>query len=241
VKLCFCISGDDVDTSNSNDENVDTGQGSSVVARTKKRKILQRTSCRTLAAPPQPSPTTPALGFSSTWATDTGTLLAGPYPNWPWMPPQQLQSAPVPWMMPSGAGSMPSQVPWMMPSAPGSMPYLGLCWPPNAHIEGPPERTENNESIARAARRQKRKVDDEVATERSSVGRKPRQIRVHAGGEIDGACPGKNGWDDAIRGLVPWILDLSIVDWEAQKPEAVQKLHDHLDVEFEYVGNPLSM
>jgi hypothetical protein len=61
------------------------------------------------------------------------------------------------------------------------------------------------------------------------------------GGEIDGACPGKNGWDDAIRGLVPRILDLSIVDWEAQKPEAVQKLRDRLDVEFEYVGNPLSM
>jgi hypothetical protein len=121
------------------------------------------------------------------------------------------------------------------------MPYPGLCWPPNAHIKGPPGRTGNNESIARAARRQKRKVDDEVATRRNSAGRKPQQIRVQAGGEIDGACLGKNGWDDAIRGLVPRILDLSIVDWEAQKPEAVQKLRDRLDVEFEYVGNPLSM
>jgi hypothetical protein len=129
----------------------------------------------------------------------------------------------------------------MMPSAPGSMPYPGLCWPPNAHIEGPPGRTGNNESIGRVAHRQKRKVDDEVATGRSSAGQKPRQIRVQAGGEIDGACPGKNGWDDAIRGLVPRILDLSIVDWEAQKPEAVQKLRDRLDAEFEYVGNPLSM
>jgi hypothetical protein len=130
----------------------------------------------------------------------------------------------------------------MMPSAPESMPYPGLCWPPNAHIEGPPGRMGNNESIARVARRQKRKVDDEVATERSSAGRKPGQIGVQAGGgEIDGACMGKNGWDDAIRGLVPQILDLSIVDWEAQKPEAVQKLRDRLDAEFEYVGNPLSM
>jgi hypothetical protein len=136
---------------------------------------------------------------------------------------------------------MPLQVPWMMPSALGSMPYPGLCWPPNAHIEGPPRRTGNNESIARAARRQKKKIDDEVATERSSAGRKPRQIGVQAGGEINGACPGKNSWDDANRGLVPRILDLSVVDWEVQKPKAVQKLHDRLDAEFQYVGNPLSM
>jgi hypothetical protein len=31
------------------------------------------------------------------------------------------------------------------------------------------------------------------------------------------------------------------VEWEGQKPEAVQKLRDKLDAEFEYTGNPLSM
>jgi hypothetical protein len=40
---------------------------------------------------------------------------------------------------------------------------------------------------------------------------------------------------------VPRILDISIVDWEAQKTEAVQKLRDRLDSEFEYLDNPLSM
>jgi hypothetical protein len=40
---------------------------------------------------------------------------------------------------------------------------------------------------------------------------------------------------------VPRILDISIVDWEAQKTEAVQKLRDRLDSEFEYLNNPLSM
>jgi hypothetical protein len=154
---------------------------------------LQRTSCQTLAAPPQPGPTTPALGFSNTWATDTATLPAGPYPNWPWMPPQQLQSAPVPWMMPFGAGSMPSQVPWMMPSALGSMPYPGLCWPPNAHIEGPPGRTGNNESIGRAACRQKRKVNDEVAAGRSPAGQKPWQIRGMWLAREPGAGSGEQG------------------------------------------------
>jgi hypothetical protein len=52
---------------------------------------------------------------------------------------------------------------------------------------------------------------------------------------------GKNGWDDAMRGLVPRILNLSVVDWDAQKPEAFEKLRNRLDAKFEYVGNPLSM
>jgi hypothetical protein len=97
------------------------------------------------------------------------------------------------------------------------------------------------DSAARVGRRQKRKLNDDVAAERSSSGRKPRQITMQSGGEIDGACLGKTTWDDAVRGLVPRILDLSVVEWEGQKPEAVQKLRDKLDAEFEYIGNPLSM
>jgi hypothetical protein len=77
----LCISGADVDTSDSDDEDVDTGHGSSAAAGTKKRKILQHPSRRSLVAPTQPGPTTPTLGFSNTWATNTITLPAGPYPN----------------------------------------------------------------------------------------------------------------------------------------------------------------
>jgi hypothetical protein len=101
--------------------------------------------------------------------------------------------------------------------------------------------TGNMDSAARVGRRQKRKLNDDVVVERSSSGRKPRQITVQSGGEIDGACLGKITWDDAVRGLVPRILDLSVVEWEGQKPEAVQKLWNKLDAEFEYIGNPLSM
>jgi hypothetical protein len=101
--------------------------------------------------------------------------------------------------------------------------------------------TWNMDSAARVGRRQKRKLNDDVAAERSSSGRKPRQITMQSGGEIDGACLGKTTWDDAVRGLVPRILDLSVVEWEGQKPEALQKLRDKLDAEFEYIGNPLSM
>jgi hypothetical protein len=102
-------------------------------------------------------------------------------------------------------------------------------------------RAGNSESAARVARRQKKKLNDEAAAERSTSGRKPRQITVQPGGKVDGACPSKNAWDDTVRALVPRILDLSVVDWEGQKPESVQKLRDRLDAEFEYVGNPLSM
>jgi hypothetical protein len=211
------------------------------VAGLKKRKILPPPNQRTLAAPTQEAPTTPAIGFSNTWLTEMGTAPGGSYPNWPWMQPQQLQATQVPWMMPSGAGSMPLQVPWMMQPTPGSMPYPGPLWPPNAQVEPLVPITGNMDSAARVGRRQKRKLNDDVATERSSSGRKPRQITVQLGGEIDGACLGKTTWDDAVRGLVPRILDLSVVEWEGQKPEAVQKLQDKLDAEFEYIGNPLSM
>jgi hypothetical protein len=143
-----------------------------------------------------------------------GGVPGGVYSNWPWMQAQHVQAVPMPWMMPSKGGSLPSQMPWMMPTRAGAMPYLGLLWPPNAHVEPPAGRADNTESSARATRHQKRKLNEDIVAERSSSGRKPRQITVQPGGEVDGACPGKNAWDDAIKGLVPKILNISIVDWE---------------------------
>jgi hypothetical protein len=136
---------------------------------------------------------------------------------------------------------MPLLMPWKMPNALGSMPYSGMYWPATPQAEVLPSKMWNTETATRVARRQKRKLNDDVAAERSSSGRKPRQVAVLAGGEIDGACPGKIAWDDDVRVLVPLILDLSVVDWAGQKPEAVQKLREKLDVEFEYTGHPLSM
>jgi hypothetical protein len=136
---------------------------------------------------------------------------------------------------------MAPHMPWIMPSAQPSMPYPGLCWPPNVPAKAPAGRTGNNENASQAARRQKKKLNDEATVEKSTSGQKSRQITVQPGGEVDGACLGKNAWDDTARALVPRILDLSVVDWEGQKPESVQKLRDRLDAEFEYVRNPLSM
>jgi hypothetical protein len=94
--------------------------------------------------------------------------------------------------MPPRAGSMAPPMPWIMPSAQPSMPYLGLNWPPNAPVEAPAGRAGNIESVARAARRQKRKLNEEAVAERSTSRQKPHQIIVQLGGEVDGACPGKN-------------------------------------------------
>jgi hypothetical protein len=94
-------------------------------------------------------------------------------------------------------------------------------------------------SAARAARRHKCKLYDNGRSDRSSTGKKPHQLQVKNGGEIDAGSDGKNAWDAALRLHVPWVLDISIVDWELQRAESVQLLRDKLDAEFEYVGNHL--
>ena len=40
---------------------------------------------------------------------------------------------------------------------------------------------------------------------------------------------------------VPRILDMSVIDWNKQKPEAVEKLRQTLDHNFEYLENELSV
>jgi hypothetical protein len=74
-----------------------------------------------------------------------------------------------------------------------------------------------------------------VATEN----KKPHKFRIKSGGEIDAGCDGKNAWDDAVRGYVPKMIDMSVIHWEEHKPETLQKLRDTLDAEFEYVDHEL--
>ena len=77
--------------------------------------------------------------------------------------------------------------------------------------------------------------------QRSIAHMKPNCVFVSECGEVDAGCEGKNAWDEAVRDLVPKILDVSVVDWAQQKPQSVKRLRDALDNEFEYLGNPLSM
>ena len=104
----------------------------------------------------------------------------------------------TPWVMPSSAGSIHSQVSWVMPSGSGSMPYPGSTWPYNTHGGVSGSIGGNVESAGRAHRRKRCKENDNIGAERKLAGRKAKHVRVKVGAEIDGACPGINGWDDAI-------------------------------------------
>jgi hypothetical protein len=65
-------------------------------------------------------------------------------------------------------------------------------------------------------------------------------LRVKAGGEITGRCEGKNAWDATVRTNVPHILDISVLSWKEQSPDAIAELKEQLDREFEYVGYQLA-
>ena len=108
-------------------------------------------------------------------------------------------------------------------------------------VGGAPTEQVTPESAARVDRCQKRREYDTMTASRTYMGHKPNQLDVKPGGYVDQASAAKNAWDDAIRSLVPRMLDMSVIDWEGQRPEALEKLRDALDLEFEYLGCPLSM
>jgi hypothetical protein len=117
--------------------------------------------------------------------------------------------------------------PWLQPQqAPAAKPN-----------EGP---TTNAESEVRAPRRVIRKEMEERVDAKCNQGQKPHRVRVKAGGGIDGGCEGKNEFDEALKSLVPRILDVSCVKWKYQPPNNVGKMKNAIDNEFEYVGSHLS-
>jgi hypothetical protein len=124
----------------------------------------------------------------------------------------------------------------MMGGQCGGMTY-GNPWMLMPHIADTEARQDN---AAHAIRQQKRKDYDAAAASRTMGGQKPHTLWVKDGGDIDGGCTGKNAWDNAVRSLVPRILDISIVEGEAQKSAAVEKLRNALDADFEYVPQTLS-
>jgi hypothetical protein len=61
------------------------------------------------------------------------------------------------------------------------------------------------------------------------------------GGDVDRWCVGKNAWDEAVRTLIPKILDISVLHWEGHEPSSLDKLRVTLNTEFEHVDNELSI
>jgi hypothetical protein len=96
------------------------------------------------------------------------------------------------------------------------------------------------DSIGRGSRIRKRPGMDQVVQERTTTGQKPYTLRVKAGGEIAGRCPGKNARDAGMRTSVPRTLDMSVLSWKEQSPDAIAELREYLDRDFEYVGYHLT-
>jgi hypothetical protein len=195
----------------SEDERLLPGEGSSGSKHKKHKTLLQSN----LGRPPLTAVVhsdTPALVYGGPW-------MHSPQP---WMQPSQLAYS-NPWMMAGQSGGM-------MGGQSGGMTY-GIPWMFMPHTADTEARQDN---AAHAIYRQKWKDYDAAAASRTTGGQKPHTLRVKDGGDIDGGCTGKNAWDDAVRSLVPWILDISVVEWEAQKSAAVEKLRNALDADFEY-------
>jgi hypothetical protein len=74
-------------------------------------------------------------------------------------------------------------------------------------VEGPPGEQVTPNSAARVGRHHQRREYKNMAASRSNTGHKPNQLHVKPGGYIDQASEAKNAWDDAIRSLVPRMLD----------------------------------
>ena len=134
--------------------------------------------------------------------------------------------------------------PWMPPQGGTWVPAQGggwVCASSSQYMQPQPLPTPQLtlDSVDRAERRRKRKVSDADVKGRVTVGKKPNQVRVKAGGEIAGGH-GKNAWDAAVRTFVPRILDMSVLSWEGQSTSALNLLRERLDRDFEYVGYSLS-
>ena len=174
--------------------------------------------------------------------SETAQTSAAPWMQQPWMPPASSQQQQ--WMMGQQAPWMMNQPnPWMMGQQFGG-PWMQQQQPTTAmpSIDRAPSEvaTTRVDSEARAARRAIRKEMEERVDARVNQGQKPHRVRVKAGGGIDGGCEGKNEWDEALRSLVPRILDVSCVAWNDQSPSSVEKLRSAIDAQFEYVGQQLS-
>ncbi len=65
-------------------------------------------------------------------------------------------------------------------------------------------------------------------------------MEVTKNGKIDGACAGKNIWDDKIHGFAPRHLNMAIVKVGEQNVVDMAELRRVMDTEFEYLHHELS-
>ncbi len=95
------------------------------------------------------------------------------------------------------------------------------------------------ENVARATQRIVKKESDSSTSARQIISKKPHNICIKGGGDVDEHCESKNIWDEVVKTLIFWILDITVVEWEGHPPKSIEKLKATLDKEFEYEDNEL--
>jgi len=70
------------------------------------------------------------------------------------------------------------------------------------------------ENVQRVKHKDRKKFEDVACEDCKVTKKKPSQIKVKIGGEIDGGCDGKNQWDNSVHTLVPKMLDVSIIHYD---------------------------
>ena len=116
-------------------------------------------------------------------------------PNWSWVPGHYVPSQATgtnPWV----AGPPPSYA---------AAPWSGQ----SSALQGQAVVDLAPDSAERLCRRKRKVKYDLESRQRATAGRKPNQVFVLPGGEVDVTCEGKNPWDEALRELVPKCLDMS--------------------------------
>ncbi len=101
----------------------------------------------------------------------------------------------------------------LMPPPSSSEPCLPInkTIPVATNVELEPSK-QLPKSEARAVKRAKNKQYEAKVEDRLLKGLKPHVVEVTPRGKIDdGACEGKNAWDDLMRSVAPHTLDVFIV------------------------------
>jgi len=85
------------------------------------------------------------------------------------------------------------------------------------------------DNIARGVWKIEKKEKDAIFEARQIVGQKLHKIVIRPRDGINRGCNGKNAWEEAVRILIPWILNINVVEWERHDPDSLEKLQAALD------------
>jgi len=89
-----------------------------------------------------------------------------------------------------------------------------------------------SQAVIRAQQRSLKRTLQIESAERRQKGLPLHQVEVTKNGKIDGACAGKNIWDDKIQGFAPCHLNMAIVKVGEQNVVDMAELRKVMDTKY---------